>query len=104
MESPQHTAPNYAPFKKSDFTFVEDFNQIIDLLLNGSNPDAVGKAVAQLQDKFQNAKQVLESLPGLQYTKEEQELILAQELQVLDRKKKQLSSYKHLSTMDIIPK
>lgn len=101
MESPQQNSPaNYSPFKKSDFTFVQDFNQIIDLLLNGSNPDAVGKAVAQLEEKFENAKQVLESLPGLQYTKEEQEIILAEELEVLDRKKKQLQSYKHLSSLN----
>lgn len=95
MDSPQQTAP-YTPFKKSDFTFDHDFHQIIDLLLYGNNPDAVGKEVAHLQDKFAHAKQVLQSLPGLQYAKEEQQLILAQELQVLERKKQQLSSYQHL--------
>ncbi|KAI9341055.1 hypothetical protein BD770DRAFT_209802 [Pilaira anomala] len=99
MESPQQTANASSPFKKSDFTFDKDFNNIIDLLLNGSNPDAVGKAVAQLDEKFENAKQVLDSLPGLQYTKEEQEVILAQELKVLERKKQQLDSYKHLTTL-----
>lgn len=99
MESPQQTANTSSPFKKSDFTFDQDFNNIIDLLLNGSNPDAVGKAVAQLDEKFENAKQVLDSLPGLQYTKEEQEVILAQELKVLERKKQQLDSYKHLTTL-----
>lgn len=99
MESPQQKDALAHPssFKKSDFTFVQDFNQIIDLLLNGNKPDDVGKAVAQLEEKFENAKQILESLPGLQYTKEEQQIILAEELKVLERKRSQLSSYKHLS-------
>lgn len=95
MESP--IKETVVQFKKSDFSFVEDFNQTIDLLLNGNNPDAVGKAVGQLEEKFENAKQVLESLPGLQYTKEEQEAILDDELRVLERKKSQLQSYKQLS-------
>jgi hypothetical protein len=98
MESP--LKETVVQFKKSDFSFVEDFNQVIDLLLNGNNPDAVGKAVGQLEEKFEHAKQVLESLPGLQYTKEEQEAILAEELQVLERKKNQLQSYKQLSHLN----
>jgi hypothetical protein len=102
MESPAQQQSPVNPsssFKKSDFTFVRDFNQIIDLLLNGNNHDAVGKAVAQLEDKFENAKQVLDSLPGLQYTKEEQDMILAEEMKVLECKKAQLQSYKHSSTL-----
>lgn len=99
MDSPQQKdSPNNSnAFKRSDFTFVQDFNGIIDLLLNGNKPDAVGKAVAQLEEKIENAKQILDSLPGLQYTKEEQEIILAEELKVLERKKHQLSTYKQLS-------
>ena len=88
---------NTTSFKKSDFSFVEDFNQIIGLILTGNNSDAVGKSVAQLEEKFENAKQVLDSLPGLQYTKEEQETLLADELKVLERKKAQLQSYKQVN-------
>ncbi|OBZ84757.1 hypothetical protein A0J61_07190 [Choanephora cucurbitarum] len=83
-------------FKKSDFSFVQEFNQIVDLLLNGNNPDAVGKSVTQLEEKFEHAKQVLESLPGLQYTQEQQEKILADATRVLEKKKNQLQSYKQL--------
>ncbi|GAN07325.1 hypothetical protein MAM1_0157d06821 [Mucor ambiguus] len=98
MESPQKDAiTSTTPFKKSDFSFVEDFNQIIELILTGNNSDAVGKSVAQLEEKFENAKQVLDSLPGLQYTKEEQEALLAEELKVLERKKTQLQSYKQVN-------
>ncbi|KAF1796968.1 hypothetical protein FB192DRAFT_1028667 [Mucor lusitanicus] len=98
MESPQKDAiTGTALFKKSDFSFVEDFNQIIELILTGNNSDAVGKSVAQLEEKFENAKQVLDSLPGLQYTKEEQEALLAEELKVLERKKIQLQSYKQVN-------
>lgn len=103
MDSPQQQSSpvnttTCLSFNKSDFTFVKDFNLIIDLLLTGNNPDAVGKAVAQLEDKFENAKQVLDSLPGLQYTKEQQEDILEKELKVLQHKKTQLESFKHLSS------
>lgn len=98
MESPQKDAiTSTTPFKKPDFSFVEDFNQIIELILTGNNSDAVGKSVAQLEEKFENAKQVLDSLPGLQYTKEEQEALLAEELKVLERKKTQLQSYKQVN-------
>lgn len=101
MDSSQKETDTTQPlFKKSDFSFTEDFNQIIDIMLNGNNPDAVGKAVAQLEEKFENAKQVLESLPGLQYTKEQQEAILAEELQVLERKKNQLQSYKQTPSLN----
>ncbi|KAI8047944.1 uncharacterized protein B0P05DRAFT_564966 [Gilbertella persicaria] len=78
MESPQKETLT-SLFKKSDFSFIQEFNQIVDLLLNGNNADAVGKSVTQLEEKFEHAKQVLESLPGLQYTKEQQENILAEE-------------------------
>ncbi|KAI8637443.1 hypothetical protein BD408DRAFT_424575 [Parasitella parasitica] len=98
MESPQNdTAINTVSFKKSEFFFVEDFNQIIELMLTGNNSDAVGKAVAQLEEKFENAKRVLDLLPGLQYTKDEQESLLADELKVLEYKKIQLRSYKQVN-------
>ncbi|KAI9480688.1 MAG: hypothetical protein EXX96DRAFT_563765 [Benjaminiella poitrasii] len=101
MEASQKEAStNITLFKKSDFSFIEDFNHIIELMLNGNNPDAVGKSVAQLEEKFENAKHIIESLPGLQYTKEEQESILAEELKVLDRKKSQLKSYKQTQAID----
>ncbi|KAL0144213.1 hypothetical protein V8B55DRAFT_1484522 [Mucor lusitanicus] len=84
MESPQKDAiTGTALFKKSDFSFVEDFNQIIELILTGNNSDAVGKSVAQLEEKFENAKQ--------------QEALLAEELKVLERKKIQLQSYKQVN-------
>ncbi|KAI8348028.1 hypothetical protein EDC96DRAFT_313048 [Choanephora cucurbitarum] len=91
MESLQNPS-----FKKSDFSFAQEFNQIVDLLLNGNNPDAVGKSVTQLEEKFEHAKQVLESLPGLQYTQEQQEKFLEDAARVLEKKKNQLQSYKQL--------
>ncbi|KAI8333749.1 hypothetical protein BD560DRAFT_45413 [Blakeslea trispora] len=91
MESPQNPL-----FNKSDFSFVQEFNQIVDLLLNGNNPDAVGKAVTQLEEKFEHAKEVLKSLPGLQYTQEQQENILTEATRVLEKKRSQLQSYKQL--------
>lgn len=80
-------------FNKSDFSFLQDFHNIIDLILTGSNQDAIGKAVANLEEKFIHARQVLEELPGLQYVQEEQERMYQQELQLLEHKKKQLDTY-----------
>ncbi|KAI9255470.1 hypothetical protein BY458DRAFT_520102 [Sporodiniella umbellata] len=83
-------------FKKTDFSFIQDFHQIIELVLNGSNQDGIGKAVTQLEDRIMFAKQVLEELPGLHYTKEEQERLYQQELDLLQDKKQQLDTYLNL--------
>ncbi|KAI8977439.1 hypothetical protein BDF20DRAFT_802211, partial [Mycotypha africana] len=80
-------------FQKSDFSFLENFAQIIDMIVGDNNSDAVGKAVARLEEKMEHAKRVLDSLPGLQYAKEEQEMILSEQLKVLEKKKAQLEAY-----------
>lgn len=82
-----------ASFQKSDFSFLQDFRQIIELILTGNNQDAIGKAVAQLEDRFESARQVLEELPGLQYVESEQMEILDRELKILEMKKKQMKLY-----------
>ncbi|EIE83887.1 hypothetical protein G6F46_000595 [Rhizopus delemar] len=80
-------------FKKSDFSFIQDFHNIIELILSGNNQDSIGKAVAHLEERFVHARQVLEELPGLHYAKEEQERLYQQELDLLEHKKKQLETY-----------
>ncbi|KAI8883617.1 hypothetical protein K501DRAFT_249273 [Backusella circina FSU 941] len=84
-------------FKKSEFSFLQDFNNIVDLILTGSNQDVIGKAVAQLDERFEHARQVLEDLPGLHNVKEEQEAILQTEVNLLEHKKQQLNKYLSLS-------
>ncbi|KAG0173542.1 hypothetical protein DFQ28_002154 [Apophysomyces sp. BC1034] len=87
-------------FKKSDFSFLHDFKHIIDLVLSGSHQDEVGKAMTQLDERFQHGRRVLEGLPGLQYVKEEQEEILAREQAILDIKKEQFHRYLSLPTFN----
>jgi Cu/Ag efflux pump CusA len=84
-------------FKKSEFSFLQDFSNIVDLILTGSNQDVIGKAVAQLDERFEHARQVLEDLPGLHNVKEEQEEILQTEINVLEHRKQQLNKYLSLS-------
>ncbi|KAI9022168.1 hypothetical protein CLU79DRAFT_751458 [Phycomyces nitens] len=88
-------------FRKSDFSYLPEFSDIINLILAGSHQDEIGKAVAQLDDRFENGRRVLQDLPGLQYVKEEQEAILKREMAVLDSKKKQLAE--HLASPPFVP-
>ncbi|KAL0078666.1 hypothetical protein J3Q64DRAFT_1765603 [Phycomyces blakesleeanus] len=88
-------------FRKSDFSYLPEFSDIINLILIGSHQDEIGKAVAQLDDRFENGRRVLQDLPGLQYVKEEQEAILKREMAVLDAKKKQL--VEHLASPPFVP-
>lgn len=87
-------------FKKSDFSFLQDFKHIVDLILSGSQQDEVGKAMTQLDERFQHGRRVLEELPGLQYVREEQEEILAQEQAILNNKKEQFRQYLALPTFN----
>ncbi|KAI7864987.1 hypothetical protein BDF14DRAFT_1731149 [Spinellus fusiger] len=80
-------------FRKSDFSFHPDFSDIVNLILTGSQQDEIGKAVAQLEERFEYGRRVLQDLPGLHYVKEEQEAILSNETAMLEAKKKQLAEY-----------
>ncbi|KAG2225326.1 hypothetical protein INT45_005570 [Circinella minor] len=84
-------------FQKNDFAFMQDFHRIVELMLNGSNQEEIGKAVAQMDDRFDNARRILQELPGLQYVEEEQDAILKQETAVLETKKQQLKKYMELA-------
>lgn len=82
---------------------MRDFHQIIELMLNGNNKEEIGKAVAQMDERFEQARRTLQELPGLQYVKEEQEAILERETAVLDTKKRQLKKYMELSPFKSTP-
>ncbi|KAF7729750.1 hypothetical protein EC973_003828 [Apophysomyces ossiformis] len=86
--------------KKSDFSFLQDFKHVVDLILSGSHQDEVGKAMTQLDERIQHGRRVLKELPGLQYVKEEQEEILAREQAILDIKKEQFQRYLSLPAFD----
>ncbi|ORY97546.1 hypothetical protein BCR43DRAFT_407568, partial [Syncephalastrum racemosum] len=80
-------------FQKDDFLFLRDVYRIVDLIQSGREQEEIGKAVAQLDERFDKARHILQELPGLQYNKEEQEAILEREMALLDNKKQQLKSY-----------
>ncbi|KAI9266453.1 hypothetical protein BDA99DRAFT_558535 [Phascolomyces articulosus] len=84
-------------FHKNDFAFMHDFHRIVELMLDGANQEEIGKAVAQMDERFDNARRILQELPGLQYVEEEQDAILKCETAVLDTKKQQLQKYMGLA-------
>ena len=84
-------------FQKNDFAFMQDFHRIVELMLDGSNQEEIGKAVAQMDERFDNARRILQELPGLQYVEEEQDTILKRETDVLETKKQQLKKYMELA-------
>lgn len=91
-------APSVA-FNKNDFVFLPSFLNVVELIQNGNDQVGIGRAVSELWEKFDHAQQVLSDLPGIQYTKQEQEAILQQEKQLLDLRTQQLA--KHLSSPPI---
>lgn len=90
-------------FQKDDFLFLRDVYRIVDLIQSGKEQEEIGKAVAQLDERFDQARHILQELPGLQYNKEEQETILEREMALLDNKKQQLKSYMALPPFSDTP-
>ncbi|KAI8099763.1 uncharacterized protein BX664DRAFT_322067, partial [Halteromyces radiatus] len=84
-------------FDKHAFSFLPQVHSIVQSILNGDNSDEIGKAVVRLNDRIDQARLLLQDLPGLQYGKEEQETILRQETSLLQQKKSQLAKYSTLN-------
>ncbi|KAI9489553.1 hypothetical protein BDB00DRAFT_790975 [Zychaea mexicana] len=84
-------------FHKDEFAFMRDFHRIVELMLDGANQEEIGKAVAQMDERFGNARRILQELPGLQYVEEEQDAILKRETTILETKKEQLKKYMELA-------
>ncbi|KAJ2958528.1 hypothetical protein NQZ79_g5901 [Umbelopsis isabellina] len=91
-------APSVA-FNKNDFVFLPSFLNIVELIQNGNDQVGIGRAVSELWEKFDHAQQVLSELPGIQYTKQEQEAILEQEKKLLELRTQQLA--RHLNSPPI---
>lgn len=91
-------APSVA-FNKNDFVFLPSFLNIVALIQNGNDQVGIGRAVSELWEKFEHAQQVLSELPGIQYTKQEQEAILEQEKKLLELRTQQLA--RHLNSPPI---
>jgi hypothetical protein len=49
--------------------------------------------VSDLWDKFERAQQLLSELPGIQYTRQEQETVLEQEKKLLQLRQQQLANH-----------
>jgi RNA polymerase II transcription mediator complex subunit 9 len=97
--SPRSEEPTISSFNKDDFIFLPSFLGIIELLQTGNDQAKIGRAVSDLWDKFDRAQLLLSELPGIQYTKQEQEAILEQEKKLLQLRQQQLAN--HLNTSPI---
>ncbi|KAI8071068.1 hypothetical protein BC940DRAFT_235161 [Gongronella butleri] len=91
-------------FDKNEFTFLPQVHAILQDILKGGNSDDIGKAVVQLNGKIEQARLILQDLPGLHYDQQGQEAILQRELDILHTKKNQLATYTSLPAFTGNPK
>ncbi|ORZ07866.1 hypothetical protein BCR42DRAFT_425622 [Absidia repens] len=91
------TATNPLTFDKNEFSFLPQVQTIVQSILEGDNSDDIGKAVIRLNERIEQARLLLQDLPGLQYVKDEQEAILHQETAILQEMKHKLKKYSRLA-------
>ncbi|KAI8342763.1 hypothetical protein BC941DRAFT_413772 [Chlamydoabsidia padenii] len=89
-------ATTTAIFDKNEFSFLPQVQTIVQSILTGENSDDIGKAVVRLNERMNQARLLLQDLPGLQYVKEEQEAILRQESAILRQHQDKLQRYTQL--------
>lgn len=85
--------PVTTSFNKNDFVFLPSFLNIVELMQAGNDQTGIGRAVSDLWDKFERAQQLLSELPGIQYTRQEQETVLEQEKKLLQLRQQQLANH-----------
>lgn len=93
--SPMATTTTSTPtmFDRNEFSFLPQVQGIVQSILTGENSDEIGKAVVRLNERMDQARLLLQDLPGLQYVKEEQEAILRQESAILHQHQDKLKRY-----------
>ncbi|KAF9381257.1 hypothetical protein CPC16_009945 [Podila verticillata] len=81
-------------FQPSDFSFLA---QLLGLLsrteAGGIDNQELASMAGNLKNSFKKCQTILDHLPGADLSPDEQERVLAEELQILERKKAQLAEY-----------
>ncbi|KAF9999577.1 hypothetical protein BGZ79_006825 [Entomortierella chlamydospora] len=80
-------------FQPSDFSFLSQLLHIIQKIESGEEAQEIATLSSNLKTSFKKCQMILDHLPGADLSPDEQERILAEESQVLKRKKAQLATY-----------
>ncbi|KAF9564990.1 hypothetical protein EC968_004289 [Mortierella alpina] len=86
----QETGPTFQP---SDFSFLSQLLHIVQKIESGEDAQEIATLATNLKNSFIKCQTILDHLPGADLSPDEQAKVLAEEMQVLDRKKAQLTEY-----------
>jgi len=74
-------------FQPSDFSFLSQLLHIIQRVEFGEDAQEIAALASNLKTSFKKCQMILDHLPGADLSPDEQDRILAEELEVLERKK-----------------
>lgn len=74
-------------FQPSDFSFLSQLLHIIQRVESGEDAQEIAALASNLKTSFKKCQMILDHLPGADLSPDEQDRILAEELEVLERKK-----------------
>ena len=74
-------------FQPSDFSFLSRLLVILQKVESGEDAQEVATLAANLKASFKKCQMILDHLPGADLSPDEQSKILAEEMQVLEKKK-----------------
>ncbi|KAG0083622.1 hypothetical protein BGZ93_001700 [Podila epicladia] len=81
-------------FQPSDFSFLTQLLNILNKTeAGGVDNQELASMAGNLKNSFKKCQMILDHLPGADLSPDEQERVLAEELQILERKKAQLAEY-----------
>ncbi|CAO3569297.1 unnamed protein product [Mortierella alpina] len=86
----QETGPTFQP---SDFSFLSQLLHIVQKIESGEDAQEIATLATNLKNSFIKCQTILDHLPGADLSPAEQAKVLAEEMQVLERKKAQLAEY-----------
>ncbi|KAF9930967.1 hypothetical protein BGZ67_005560 [Mortierella alpina] len=86
----QEAGPTFQP---SDFSFLSQLLHIVQKIESGEDAQEIATLATNLKNSFIKCQTILDHLPGADLSPDEQAKVLAEEMQVLERKKAQLAKY-----------
>ncbi|KAG0206318.1 hypothetical protein BGX28_002219 [Mortierella sp. GBA30] len=99
------TEPTFQP---SDFSFLSQLLHIVQKIESGEDAQEIATLATNLKNSFIKCQTILDHLPGADLSPDEQAKVLAEEMQLLERKRVQLAGYlswqvfQHDSTEDLV--
>ncbi len=80
----QEAGPTFQP---SDFSFLSQLLHIVQKIEAGEDAQEIATLATNLKNSFIKCQTILDHLPGADLSPDEQAKVLAEEMQVLERKK-----------------